>query len=507
MSIGPAFAGLSYEKNSLYENPNYLFQASNANLIALFQLLGPSILRLGGSSVDHNVWVGPGGYGYVSASENLNTGQTPGAIATRDVDNLFEFVAKTGWKCLYGINLGCAGPIPATNGIGPNFTPPPATTSEYAAAEIAYVVDYYSDLLFGFEIGNEPNLYGSSFWYGNTWNFDTFESPTTPIGIWDTFYNAIVEQTPAAIPFCTGPATADGEEDNWTVTFGQNVTKSKIFLLTDHYYRKLAFAGEVDGDPASANAANLVTPDSTLTGTVLPELYAGCYTGYNSKPPIGVPFRISECNSYPHAEASSASNCYASTLWVIDFLFNLAQGGSTGANFHGGSDLIYAPIQDSGGAVTSVQPEYYGILLFTLAGQGPLYTISQISGYNVTAYAVFSSPGLNVVVVNKDSANSFDITIDLPSNMIAVSAVYITVTQSSDGGGPSLTATDGVTIQGATISNSCEFVIDGTSYPNLPTGTPLSVNTESNSTDTCVVQPLSAVLIQITLAPPSGLVE
>src|SRR5580698_7892628 len=67
-SIGPAFAGLSYEKSSLYEKP-YLFTASNANMIGLFQRLGPSVLRVGGNSVDRNVWTPSG------------AGQTAGQIA------------------------------------------------------------------------------------------------------------------------------------------------------------------------------------------------------------------------------------------------------------------------------------------------------------------------------------------------------------------------------------------------------------------------------------------
>ena len=54
---GPAFAGLSYEKSSLTEP---LFTAANTNLIGLFQRLGPSVLRIGGNSVDKNAWTPTG---------------------------------------------------------------------------------------------------------------------------------------------------------------------------------------------------------------------------------------------------------------------------------------------------------------------------------------------------------------------------------------------------------------------------------------------------------------
>ena len=51
-----------------------------------------------------------------------------------------------------------------------------------------------------------------------------------------------------------------------------------------------------------------------------------------------------------------------------------------------------------------MRPEFYGILLFTLAGQGTLYTTQVSAGaLNVTGYAVrTSSGGLNIIVVNKD---------------------------------------------------------------------------------------------------------
>jgi len=61
-AIGSGFAGLSYEKSAMCEP---LFTASNPDLIGLFQLLGPSVLRVGGNSVDHCVWT-PEGAGQTS---------------------------------------------------------------------------------------------------------------------------------------------------------------------------------------------------------------------------------------------------------------------------------------------------------------------------------------------------------------------------------------------------------------------------------------------------------
>ena len=448
-SIGSAFAGLSYEKSTLYENP-YLFTGANANLIALFKLIGPSILRIGGNSVDRNVWT-PNG-----------TGQTAGQIAPSDVNALAAFVKATGWQCLYGINLGGAGPVPYTSG-----SIVAATTPTLAAEEIAYAYQAFGSSLFGFEVGNECDLYGSSYFSGATWNLATFES------LWSQFRSAIVAQTPAVASHCTGPADA-GSESSWTVPFGQYATKSDISLLTQHYYRG-------NGQSSSSTAANLVTPDTSLVSNL--------QTLNTAAKGIGVPFRISECNSYYNGGADGVSDAYCSSLWIIDFLFDCALNGSVGANFHGGGNGGgYTPIADSDGAVVEARPEYYGILLFTLAGQGTLYTtsLSGIGSLNITAYAVKTASGaLNIILVNKDSAQNLQLTVQLPQS--ASSATLLEMTQFTSGAsGPSLSATSGVTIQGASVGANGSFS-PGTAYTLSTSGTEL----------TCYVPYLSAVLIQI----------
>ena len=448
-SIGSAFAGLSYEKSTLYESP-YLFTGTNANLIALFKLIGPSILRIGGNSVDRNVWTPSG------------AGQTAGQIAPSDVNALAAFVKAAGWQCLYGINLGGAGPVPYTSG-----SVVAATTPALAAEEIAYAYQAFGSSLFGFEIGNECDLYGSSYFTGATWNLSTFEA------LWTQFRTAIVAQTPAAASLCTGPADA-GSESSWTVPFGQYATRNDISLLTQHYYRG-------NGQSAGSTAANLVTPDTSLVSD-LQTLNTGAKG-------IGVPFRMSECNSYYNGGADGVSDAYCSSLWIIDYLFDCALNGAVGANFHGGGNSNgYTPIADSGGAVVEARPEYYGILLFTLAGQGTLYTtsLSGIGTLNITAYAVRAASGaLNLIVVNKDSAQNLQLTVQLPQSIS--SATLLELTQLTSGAsGPSLSATSGVTIQGATVGANGSFSA-GAAYTLSTSGAEL----------TCYVPYLSAVLIQI----------
>jgi len=434
-AIGPAFAGLSYEKSNIYES---VFTASNSDLIGLFKRLGPSLLRIGGSSVDQTVWT-PNG-----------PGRTHGQVAPSDVDSLAAFVKTAGWQCLYGVNLGGA----ATG----------ATTPTLAAAEVAYAAKQLGSSLLGIEIGNECDGYGSagSYFAGN-WSLSQF------LTLWGQFRSAILDATPSAS--ITGPASSS-HEATWTVPFGEAVTKSEITLLTQHYYR-------ADGQSPTSTETFLITPDLGLIANL-----AILKTGAES---IGVPYRMSECNSFWNGGASGVSDSYASSLWAIDYLFNCAQGGASGVNFHGGGDGPgYTPIAEAG-SVIAARPEFYGVLFFTLVGQGALYATQLSAGsLNVTAYAVKpSSGGLNLVVVNKDLTENLQLTMQLPQS--ANSATLIAMNQLTRGAtGPELSATSGVTIQGAAVNS------DGTFFPSAPYRL-----SPSGSQLTCYVPALSAVLIQI----------
>jgi hypothetical protein len=266
----------------------------------------------------------------------------------------------------------------------------------------------------------------------------------------------------------SGPSTGGGNHiTSWTLAFGQAVTPRELVLLTQHYYRAS------QADPI-ATADFLISPDPQLTGQ-LATLNAGGQQ-------LGIPYRMSECNSFYDGGAPGISNSYASSLWVIDFLFDVALGGGSGVNMHGGGNAPgYTPIADHSGAVLEARPEYYGLLLFSLAGPGTLLQ-TQLSAGNIdaTAYAVKSaSGGLNVIVVNKDTLQNLTLTIETTRNIQAATLQIMTA--------PNLGALSGVTIQGATVNS------DGSFTPaNARALTPAGTQT------TCSIPALSAGLISIT---------
>ena len=424
-TIPSRFMGLSYEKLAITYN---YFHSSNHNLIALFRRLGAGVLRIGGGSVDRLLWT--------SSSSGSHA-----QITSTNIKDLAGFLQATGWLCLYGVNLA-------------------TSTSILAAEEAGFAALTLGSNLLGIEIGNEPDEYGvaGNYFTGN-WTFQDFLSR------WYSFRSAIIQAAPH-IPI-TGPVTGGGNHiSSWTLPFGQAVTQSELTLLTQHYYRS-------SGASSTSTAAFLISPDKQLT-TELATLDAGARQ-------LGIPYRLSECNSFSNGGAPGVSDSYASSLWVIDFLFDAAVGGATGINMHGGGQGPgYTPIADDSGAVIGARPEYYGLLLFSLIGSGTLLqTQLSAGGIEATAYAVrTASGGLKIMLVNKDPRQN--LLINIQANQRVETASLQTMT------GASLSATSGVTIQGAEVNN------DGSFAPASPTALIPSA-TRTN----CYVPPLSAVLISI----------
>jgi hypothetical protein len=437
-AIPLSFLGLAFDKVEINQG---IFSAGNAYLIDLCQALGPGVLRIGGDSVDNTVWTPTG------------PGSIMGQVAPADVDNFAAFIKATGWKCIYGVNLGGS-----YNG---------TTNTTLAAEEVAYATATLGSSLSGILIGNEEDNWGvTGSYYPGNWSLSDFET------LWTTYRNAIAAAVPGTV-FVAPEAAA--KSSTWTLPFAKTETSANFSLITQHYYRGAST------DPASTTA-NLITPDPTLTGNVLTNLSA-------AKASTGLPFRLDESNSYFDGGVSGASNAYASTLWIIDFLFNLAQYGAAGTCIGAGPGGTLSPMgMTSAGVVNTVRPLYYGMKFFTLVGSGILYSTAINAGsLNATAYTVrTASGGLNLVVNNKDTTQNLQLSIHLPQT--ASTANLLQVAQLSAGAtAPSLSATSGVTIQGASIGLTGSFM-PGAAYTLAPVGTQLS----------CYVPALSAVLIQIT---------
>ena len=355
------------------------------------------------------------------------------------MDGLAAFVKAAGWKVIYGVNLK-------------------TSSIEAADEEAEYASTALGSSLFGFEIGNEPDLYKGITSQPGTWNLAAFENA------WDSFASAMHAGAPGS-PM-TGPASAS-DYATWTVPFAKDEAAA-ITLLTQHYY-------VANGQLATSTIDLLLSPNPKLV-TELQALSAAATAN-----DIPNQYRLSECNSFYNGGAVGISDAYGTALWAIDFLFTNAQYGSTGANFHGGGDGTgYTPIADSNANVVGARPLFYGMLLFAKAGQGTMYTTTgSLTSPNFSAYALGSSGRTtSVVLSNKDTATTVHATVDVGAALTSATATRLT--------GPSLGATAGVMLGGASIQ------ADGGFAPNAPE--PLLT---SGSTLTVDLPPASAALISV----------
>jgi hypothetical protein len=367
------FASLSFEKDSINRSPVYL-SSSNTNLVGLLNALGGGVLRIGANSVDETTWTPDG------------TGETSGQVAPSDIANFASLIkACPRWKVIYGVNF--------RGKDGSSASP------ALAAGEAADAAAQLGRQLLGFEIGNEPDLYGDGITYDIFLNGGTISGGAVISG-WTQYAAAIQAAVPHAV--FTGPA-ASSDSKGWAEDFAASEA-GKIALLTEHYYIS-------NYSSAAPSIAGILTYPSPHLVTALQNLQAAAKAN-------SMPFRIDECNSYfASTNPAGVANAFAAALWAIDFIFTNAQYGSSGVNFHNTGDTSgYAAIGESDSVVNAVQPLYYGLYFFSRifreADRGVLLTSTlTASGVALSAFVVGSEAGTYVVLNNKDTANAATVTI------------------------------------------------------------------------------------------------
>jgi hypothetical protein len=129
--IAPDFLGLGYEISSV-ARPG-LLSAKNLAYLQFVRGLGTQgVIRVGGNTSDYAHYSKDG----PAVSSPRNT-----VIDESAIRDLADFLDATGWKLLWGLNLG-SGPI------------------ENSIREAQAVVAAAKDKLLAMEIGNEPDLFG-----------------------------------------------------------------------------------------------------------------------------------------------------------------------------------------------------------------------------------------------------------------------------------------------------------------------------------------------------------
>jgi hypothetical protein len=365
--IRPNYTGLSYEQSQL-GNPDF-FTGTNTQLAGLMQTLGrDGVLRIGGNTSEYTFWnrnAKPSQADMtMAAGPDKGHHAPPRVTITPDaVRNLKDFLDRTGWTLIYGLNLGQG-------------------TPENAADEAAFVMETIGrDKLVAFQMGNEPDLFNRNGLRPATWGVEDY------LADWGKFYQAVKARVPDA-PFA-GPDTAGNVA--WLMPFA-NRFKDDVKFLSSHYY--------AEGPPTNPamTIERLLGPSERLEKEIA--------TFQEAQRETGLHFRMTETNSCYQGGKPGVSDTFAAALWAGDYMYQLAEAGNVGINFHGGGYGWYAPIVGSPEAGYLARPEYYGLLLFAQAGPGRLVS-AKLSGTEaaplLTAYALRGEDGhLRVALFNKN---------------------------------------------------------------------------------------------------------
>ena len=385
--------GFGYETSTVAQ-PGF-FSADNGRMVRLYRNLGPhGLIRIGGNVSDHTRFV-PDGAAAARTEREVTT------INRQNLADLAGFARATGWRVMWGLNLGTG-------------------TKQEAAEEAVAVFEALGSSLHSFEIGNEVDLMRK---FGR--NFDAYHAAYLD------YKTAIRARLPFAI--FSGPDVAGN------FSYVQKFVAAEsadMALVTHHYYRGGA------RDPKST-LQRLLERDTAFDSR-LDQLQTLCSANH-------LAYRINEVNSFSGGGKEGVSDTFGSALWCLDYLFDLAWHGCCGTNLETdinqlGFISFYSPIVHDASGVCSARPEYYAILAFATAGRGQLLpTHVESGGVNLAAYATKVSDGeIDLTVINKDLAGDAEMQCAVPARMRSARALTLIA--------PSAEARESVTFAGASVS-------------------------------------------------------
>lgn len=424
---GPAiprdFAGLSFEASNL--NPDkqgqHLFSPENKPLIDLFRAIGIRNLRVGGGTADGPEFKIPG---------------------PADIDQLFGFAKAADVRVIYTVRL-LRGSI------------------EQDAAIAQYIQQHYASQLVCFQIGNEPDWHSFHTSPGHDRDPRIVETaPEIPGTAYPSFlktwreFAAAIEAAASGAKF-TGPDTGsnypvpstkdtDFDGQSWTQRFAHDEKSSGRLLFVTHH----------DYPGQSAAGVSIETAvDSVLSASWPKDRYDVLF--HHVLEPVeqeGFRYRMTEANDYTGG-VDGASNAFVSALWALDYLHWHAAHGAVGVNFHNKSWIFTDTVYRSPDGTFHFNPKAYAFKAFSTGSDGRVnpVSISNSEGVNLTAYAVRADRELYVTLINKEhgpQARSASVTLHAAGIKGEVQGMSL------EAPGANLTAREGITFGGASITQS-----------------------------------------------------
>jgi hypothetical protein len=376
--VASGFVGLSIEIKALEDYAGTNPDAVNPILLHLIEDIAPEqspVLRLGGDSTDWSWWpvssvARPPGVRFTLTPNWLEVARSV-ATAVRG-------------RLILGVDLE-------------------AGNRTVAAAEANAMVNRIGrSSIDALELGNEPELYGSFGWYRSATGQAV---PGRPRGYdpaaFVRDYSSFAPRLPdvrLAGPSSGAPA--------WLAKLGSFLTaEPRVRLVTVHAYplkhctkSKVITIPQLLSEQSSRGLAASVAP------------YVAVAAAHHD------PLRVDEMNGISCGGTRGVSDTFASALWVLDALFEMARTGVTGVNIHtvpNSINEILGPDEPGGGGAGTgsmrVHPEFYGMMMFAQAAPAGshLLRLGTATPPGVKVWATRASDGVvHVVVINKRLAKS-----------------------------------------------------------------------------------------------------
>jgi hypothetical protein len=367
--IPAGFLGLSTEFTNLEDYAGSNPHAINPIFGQLLRNISPGqapIFRIGGDSTDWTWWPTT----HLHRPQGVRYTLTPRwlAVARALADDV-------GAKLILGVNLE-------------------ANSTRLAAAEgQAFVKRIGKSSIESLEVGNEPELYGSLAWYvlGGQKHYGRSSNYSVSDYLRDFRRTAhVLPDLPLGGPNSGGPS--------WLDSLGRILrSESRIRIASMHRY------------PLKKCSAS--------THVTIPELLRpGASQGYayyvggfaRTAHAQHLPLRLDEMNAVSCGGQYGVSNTFASALWVLDALFELARNGIDGVNVHtrpgmSGELFHFSLSHHKWQAV--IRPEYYGLMLFAQAApaHAKLVKVRGGAASKLQVWATRAKDGrVRVVFINKD---------------------------------------------------------------------------------------------------------
>jgi hypothetical protein len=340
----------------------------------------PTVIRIGGDSADHTWWPVAG------------MTQPPGvsySLGPRWVQLTRALSAALGARLILGIDLE-------------------ANSLELASTEARRLLSGLGPgTVAALELGNEPELYDSFPWYrldhhGVTGRPRNQYTLSAFIDDFALFSAVMPPQVTIAGPTIGGPG--------WLRHLTRFLAdEPRVGLVTVHRY-PLQNCFVKASSPVYPTIARLLAPGSS---TGLADGFAPLVAIARARQ---VPIRIDELNSISCGPLPSVSYTFASALWVLETMFEMARVGVGGVNIHTFPGAGYELFRLRRGQA-SVAPEYYGLLLFQAAAPAGarLLKVALAGRSPVRAWATLGPDGrTRVVLVDDDPARAAVVGLRVP---------------------------------------------------------------------------------------------